>query len=219
MTKFQIMRLLPAALLLGALAGSLGGCLGAAPPIPRDHYYRVAVEPASALPVRFPGIISVAPIEADGLLRERPLLFSQSGAREIQQHDYHYWTEAPPHMLQAQLVEYLRRSGAAEAVITPDLRLSADYEVTGRIRRFERLLLGETARVVAELELAMTEVATERLIVVQTYSAQATAADNSVEASVRALDNALGDIFARFLADAGTSNLAQRIGPAGEKKN
>lgn len=212
MTRIPISRLLPAALLLG----TLGGCLGAAPPIPRDHYYRVTVEPASALSVPFPGIISVAPIEADGLLRERPLLFSQNGAREIQQHDYHYWTEAPPHMLQAQLVRYLRRSGAAEVVITPDLRLPADFEVTGRIRRFERLLSGETARVVAELELAMTEVATARLIVVQSYSAQAPATDDSVEASVRALDTALADIFARFLADAGTSNLAQRIGTTGD---
>ena len=211
MTRFAMNRLLPAALLLGAL----GGCLGAAPPIPRDHFYRVAVQPASALPLQFPGVVSVAPIEADGLLRERPLLFSQKGAHEIQQHDYHYWTEAPPYMLQAQLVAYLRRSGAAEAVITPDLRLPADYEVTGRIRRFERLLYGKTTRVVAELELAMTEVGTKRLIVVQSYSAQAAAEDDSVEASVRALDDALGDIFARFLADAGTSNLAQRTGPAG----
>ena len=216
MTRRAARRLAPAALLLAALGGSLGGCLGGAPPIPRDHFYRVAVEPAAPLPVKFPGLVSVAPIEADGLLRERPLLFSQSGAHEIQQHDYHYWTEAPPHMLQAQLVTYLRRSGVAQAVITPELRLRADYEVTGRIRRLERLLYGETTRVVAELELAMTEVASERLIVVQNYSAQAAAEDDSIEASVRALDTALGDIFARFLNEVGRSALAQRTQPAGK---
>lgn len=207
-----MIRLLPAALLLSALAG----CLGAAPPIPRDHYYRVTVQPEPNSGVRFPGIISVAPIEADGLLRERPLLFSRSGAREIQQHDYHYWTEAPPHMLQAQLVDYLRNSGAADAVITPDLRLPADYEVTGRIRRFERLLSRETTHVVAQLELAMTEVGSNRLIIVQSYGADIAAEDDSVEASVRALDSALAGIFTRFLADAGTSRQAQRAAASEE---
>ena len=132
MTRTAPTRFGPAALLLAApLLLTLTACLGAAPPLPRDHFYRVAV-PASPNPAaRFPGTISVAPIEADGLLRERPLLFSEGNAHEIQQHDYHYWVEAPPRMLQTQLVDYLRASGAADAVITPDLRLPADFEVTG----------------------------------------------------------------------------------------
>jgi len=193
-----------------ALAATLGGCLGAAPPVPRDHFYRVAVTAAPKAPGRLAGTVSVAPIEADGLLRERPLLFSGNGGHELQQHDYHFWTEAPPRMLQAQLVDYLRSSGAAGTVITPDLRLPADFEVTGRIRRFERVMLGDSTRVVAQLDLAMTEVERNRLVVVQSYSTQRSARDDSIEASVEALNDALGDIFARFLADAERQQSAQR---------
>lgn len=207
--------LAPLAASLVLLVG-LTGCLGAAPPVPRDHYYRIAVStPSRGQDVVFPGVVSVAPLEADGLLRERPLLFSPNGrAHEMQQHDYHYWTDPPPRMLQAELVDYLRHSGMAQSVITPELRIVPDYEVSGRIRRLERLLGAGPSRVVAELELAMTEAAHRRLLVIATYSAEAPARDDSVGASVLALNEALADIFARFLTDAGLRHTALH-GPEG----
>jgi ABC-type uncharacterized transport system auxiliary subunit len=217
-------------LLVLALAG-LTGCLGSAPPVPRDHYYRVLVAPPTqgdasrsasgqsasrpgATGIMFPGVLSVAPLEADGLLRERPLLYSATGrAHEMQQHDYHYWMDPPPKMLQAQLVDYRRASGLAEAVVTPDLRVRPDYEITGRLRRFERLLGGGPTRVVAEVELAMVETGRNQLLVVETYNAEVAAADDSVEASVLALDQALARIFERFLADVTWSHTAFRAAP------
>ncbi len=222
-------------LLVLALAG-VTGCLGSAPPVPRDHYYRVLVAPPtqgdtaqstsassasgqsasrpSATGIMFPGVLSVAPLEADGLLRERPLLYSTTGrAHEMQQHDYHYWMDPPPKMLQAQLVDYLRASGVAKAVVTPDLRVRPDYEITGRLKRFERLLGGGPTRVVAEIELAMVEIGRNQLLVIETYSAEVTAVDDSVEASVLALDEALERIFERFLADATWSHTAFRADP------
>ena len=222
-------------LLVLALAG-LTGCLGSAPPVPRDHYYRVLVAPPtqdnasqsdsgqsassqsasrpSATGIMFPGVLSVAPLDADGLLRERPLLFSATGrAHEMQQHDYHYWMDPPPKMLQAQLVDYLRASGLAKAVVTPGLRVRPDYEITGRLRRFERLLGGGPTRVVAEVELALVEIERNQLLVIETYSAEVAAGDDSVEASVLALDQALERIFERFLADATWSHTAFRADP------
>ncbi|MFQ5773850.1 MAG: ABC-type transport auxiliary lipoprotein family protein [Kiloniellaceae bacterium] len=195
-----------------ALLAALGGCLGAAPPVPRDHYYRIVVPAPQTSPVvRFPGVVSVAPLEADGLLRERPVLFSASGRiHQMQQHDYHYWTDPPPRMLQTQLVDYLRGSGVAGAVVTPELRLEADYAVTGRVKRLERLLGGGTPRVAAELELAMIETGTNRLIVVETYAAERPAGDEGVGSSILALNQALAEIFARFLADAGQRYTALR---------
>lgn len=199
-------KLLPSILLLA----TLGGCLGAAPPVPRDHFYRIEVEVIQEPPARLPGTISVSPIDAEGLMRERPMLFSIGDAHEIQQHDYHYWIESPPRMLQGQLVDFLRQSGAADSVITPDLRLPADFEVTGRIRRFERVLRADATRVVVELELAMADTGGKRLVVVQSYGAEVPAEDAGVEASVRAMDLALSDIFTRFLADAGIRSREQR---------
>lgn len=196
----------------GLLVASLSGCLGSAPPLPRDHYYRVLVPPPqTGETVLFPGVVSVASLDADGLLRERPLLFSPTGgAQEMQQHDYHYWIDPPPRMLQGQLVDYLRGSGLTGAVVTPELRVAADFEVSGRVKRLERLLGGGPPRVVAELELAMTEAPRGRLVVVETYTAEVAARDESVESSVLALNQALGMIFREFLDDAGRSRVAQR---------
>ncbi len=107
----------------------LVGCLGSVPPVPRDHYYRLLVPgPAkSSTKIVFPGVIAVDILQADGLLRERPLLFSESGSsHEVQQHNYHYWTDTPPRMLQDQIIGYLRRSGIARAVVTPDMRIRVE---------------------------------------------------------------------------------------------
>lgn len=222
-------RLTLIALALAGLTG-LSGCMGSAPPIPRDHYYRILVTPPSraaasqtasiegatvlgqlglASPgsraelVAFSGVLSVMPLEAEGLLRERPLLYSTTGrATEMQQHDYHYWMDPPTRMLQLQLVDYLRASGLVQSVVTPELRIEADYVVSGRIKRLERLLGGGPTRVVAELELSLVALATNELIVIGTYSAEAVAENDGVEASVLALNLALGQVFESFLTDA-----------------
>jgi ABC-type uncharacterized transport system auxiliary subunit len=153
-------------------------------------------------------VISVLSLEAEGLLRERPLLYSMTGsAQELQQHDYHYWMDPPQRMLQLQLVDYLRASDVAQTVVTPDLRIPPDYEVTGRIKRLERLLGGGPPRVVAELELALVETGRNRLLVIESYAAEAAAANDGVEASVLALNRVIGDIFERFLADARKSEV------------
>ncbi len=198
-------------ILVPALLLGLGACGGSAPPVPRDHYYRVLVPPpAHDVGVLFPGVISVAPLEAEGLLRERPLLFSASGQpHEMQQHDYHYWIDPPPRLLQGELIDYLRASGLARSVVSPDLRIDTDYQVTGRIKRLERLLGGGPPRVIAELELALVERDGAQLLVIQTYTAEANAADDTVEASVIALNQALGQIFGRFVADAGAAQTAR----------
>ncbi len=225
-------------LIMLALAGLVGlsGCLGSAPPLPRDHYYRVMVSPPSrtatsqtaslegaaalgqpgsrAETVAFPGVLSVVQFEAEGLLRERPLLYSATGGvTEMQQHDYHYWMDPPTRMLQLQLVDYLRASGLVQSVVTPGLRIEADYEVSGRIKRLERLLGGGPTRVVVELELSLVARADNELIVVGSYAAEALADNDGVESSVLALNRALGQVFERFLADATWSHTAFLTAP------
>ena len=159
-------------------------------------------------------MLAVAQLEAEGLLRERPLLYSATGsATELQQHDYHYWMDPPTRMLQLELVDYLRASGLVQSVVTPDLRIRADYEVSGRIKRLERLLGGGPARVVVELELSLVARANNKLIVVGSYTAEAIAADEGVESSVLALNLILGQVFGRFLAEATWSHTAFLAAP------
>ncbi len=181
-----------------------------APPVPRDHFYRLDLVPrigapaAAVAPIGTPldaplGVVSVDGFDAEGQLRERALLFSTSDT-EIQQQDYHFWADPPARMLQIALVDYLRASGAATAVVTPQMRVAADLEVQARVRRLERRV--DQGTVLAEIELAVTRPATQELVLVETYRASQPTRDATVPAAVDALNAAVADIFARFLAAA-----------------
>jgi len=199
--------------LCSLVAALLGGCFGAAPPVPRDHYYRILVPPpkAEAVGEDLLGVVSIPPFEASGLLRERPLLFSAGEqSLEIQQHDYHYWTDPPPQMLQAQLASYLRQVGLADTVVTPAMRIRPDFEVAGRIKRLERLLDGHSARVAAELDLALIDLTGRRLTVMKTYAVERNCPDDSINGAIIALNQAVTQIFDQFLADARRTTLAGR---------
>lgn len=202
----------------------LTGCLGSAPPVPRDHYYRLLVSvPAQKNPdARYSGVMRVELFQADGLLRERPLLYSESGAsHEVQQHDYHYWTDAPPRMLQEQLVAYLRRSGIANSVVTPDLRVRADYQVSGKIKRLERLLGGGPPRVFVEMELAMVRLSDNSLVLIDSFTEEEPDSGDSVESAIVALNQATSRLFDRFVVKAGAavSSVAAQTLPRGGTTN
>jgi len=191
-------------LFLTLLAPVLAGCLGSAPPVPRDHYYRLLVPlPAeSGGAMLLPGVLTVELLQADGLLRERPLLYSTAAdAAELQQHNYHYWNDVPPRLLQDQMVTYLRRSGVASLVVTPDTRVRAEYQISGKAKRFERLVGGGGSKVVVEIEFALLRLSDDALLVVNTYSAEEAAAGDSVEDSILALNRATARVFDAFLSD------------------
>jgi len=191
-------------LLLTLLAPALAGCLGSAPPVPRDHYYRLLVPmpPESGGAMLLPGVLTVELLQADGLLRERPLLYSTGAeAAELQQHNYHYWNDVPPRLLQDQMVTYLRRSGVASLVVTPDTRVRAEYQISGKAKRFERLVGSGGSKVVVEIEFALLRLSDYALLVVDTYSAEEPAAGDSIEDSILALNRATARVFDAFLAD------------------
>ena len=191
-------------LFLTLLAPVLAGCLGSAPPVPRDHYYRLLVPlPAeSGGAMLLPGVLTVELLQADGLLRERPLLYSTAAdAAELQQHNYHYWNDVPPRLLQDQMVTYLRRAGVASLVVTPDTRVRAEYQISGKAKRFERLVGGGGSKVVVEIEFALLRFSDDALLVVDTYSAEEAAAGDSIEESILALNRATARVFDAFLSD------------------
>ena len=188
------------------LALSVVGCFGGGEPAPRDRYYRISVSPpdpaAEPVGVLSAGVLSVMPLDSDGLLRERPVLYSLSGQdHQVEQHDYHYWSDPPTRMLQGEIARYLKQSGLARAVVTPEMRLRPDFEVIGRIKRLERLLGDGPPRVVAELELTVIETGKDRMVISQNYRAEVTSQNSSVAAAVLAINEALEKIFSAFVAD------------------
>lgn len=187
------------------LAFGLTGCLGSAPPVPADHYYRFLVSaPGGAPPARaFPGVLSVTAFAGDGLLRSRPILFASSqDPHQIRQHNYHYWADPPTKLVQGEMVAYLRRAGLADSVVTPDMQINADFELQGRVKRLERLLGDSRPRIAVEVELSVVRLRDRKLMMSRAYSADRESGDDSVNASVLAMSQALGGIFEDFRRDA-----------------
>ncbi len=191
----------PAAV-LGGLLLAVAGC-GSAPPVPVERYYRIAVPAPTALsaPV-LPGLLAVAPLQSDGLHSERALLYADQGQpRELRRYHYHHWADSPPRLLQEQLVAYLRQARAAATVLPDDPRLLAEYRVVGRLVRFERLNDAERALAAVELELGLERKGSARPVWLRQYRAEMPARDGSVPAVAEAFEQAVGDVYGRFLSD------------------
>ena len=189
--------------LVVAACGALSGCLGSTETVPPDHYYRITVnKPAhQAASVAFPGILSIATFDGDGLVRGRPVLFTTDGREgALQQHNYHYWVDSPSRLLQGQLAAYRKTAALANSVVTPEMRVRADYELVGRIIRLERVLGAGPARVVVKLELSVVRLGDHTLVSTDTFSAEVNCVDDSVGSAIAAMNHAVGKIFDDFVA-------------------
>jgi len=194
------MRALKLLALLPVLA-LLAGCFGSAPAVPKEQYFRlIAAPPADPSPKRISGGLEIVPFAGEGVMTERPLLFTADGGRKLEQRNYAYWTDAPPQMLRDLLVAYLRQTGIADNVAQSELRLEAAYRVQGTIRRLEQLV-GSKSGAVISLEIAVIEKANDRLVLSKVYTSEKPTSGENIDDAVAALDNGLNEIFAAFAGD------------------
>jgi ABC-type uncharacterized transport system auxiliary subunit len=186
-----------ATLLTAALA--LSAC--AAPPVPKEQYFRLVAAPATeqaANPI--PGVLEVVPFSADGVAGERPLLFTANGVK-LEQRNYAYWTDVPSAMLRDQTIAYLRSAGIAGKVVPSELRIGGAYRIQGDIKRLEQAVVDKKSTGVIEIELSLIDEDTDALVVSKVYHSEQPAADDTIDAAVTALDAGLQDILKRFTAD------------------
>ena len=192
-------------LLLAMLAGA-AGCLGG--PAPRDHVYRLQVEPPGSArsAAAFPGTLEVGRIWGNALTRGRPILRSESDrAVEVTPYDFHLWVDSPTLLVQRGLTEYLRQTGLAETVVGSDVNAPVDWVVTGFIERLDHITGGGEPRVLVKLELSLAKANGGRVVLRKTYRAEQPSDGAGVPAAVRAFGTAIGSIFESFAADAAAS--------------
>lgn len=183
------------------LALAASGC-GTVEPIPEDVYVRlpfVAGTPAS--PALTDGKIRVGPFRASGIHKERAVAYTRDDGISLQQHPYYFWLDSPEHMLQEALVDFLRSAGAAPSVLMYRDQ-SADLEIRGRIKWFERAFADRGVSARLAVELVLRRRADGRTLLRQEYAESRPAADSSIQQSAVAMGAALQDIYRRFLADA-----------------
>lgn len=182
-----------------ALAVTLGAC--AQKPVPDDNFYRLTLQEPAARTARLPrGIIQVERFAADGLTGGRPIVFSETGhAAVAQTYHYDFWIEPPTILLQMALADTLRKAGA-EQVVTPELRVEPDLVVTGRIRAFEQVR-GGAGSVHVQLEIALTERTSGKLLMFKTYNAEPRTGGDTIGQAVTQMSAAVDQIYNQFLKD------------------
>lgn len=173
----------------------------AAPPVPKEQYFRLTAELAAAKIERpLDGALEVAPFAGEGVLGERPLLFTANGGQKLEQRSYAYWTDPPPTMVRDELVAYLRSAGAAEKIVSSELRVDAKYLIQGKLHRLEQVIDGKNGGTV-EIELSLIEKASDNLLLSSVYKFEEPADGDTIDAAVSAINKGMNDVFAKFVAD------------------
>jgi len=179
--------------------GLLSACMGGSP-TPQDHYYRLAaVTAATNAAISLPYTeIGVPPATADGLYRDRPILFVDSHAPlELQQYHYYHWHTAPANLIQDQLIDWLQKHITNSRIQRLDPGEQSTLMLQTRIVHFERSLSDKGIGVLVELEMSLQQ--RHRLLHKQIYRQNIAVHGDTMHDTVQAFGVALTDIYARFL--------------------
>jgi len=171
-------------------------------PVPDDHYYKLPWGHPSLPEIRLTqGSIFVEQFVADGLYRERPLLYTVDNLGiELKQYHYHHWVDSPSRMLRDQLIRYLSASRAA-ARVTPVPDASAELGIHGTVKGFERREHGNTDQVFVDLEFRVDKRGQDVPVMLSDYQAQVDVTGKEMSDVVIAFESALSQTFARLLSD------------------
>ena len=187
----------------------LSGCLGGQPS--PDYFYRLNLpDPATHLdPSPLNGTLQVTRPWTDALTSERHLVYRKDGnTAQLNHHAYHRWVDSPTLLLQQEMTQYLRKAGFAPQVVTPKMRTKADYALSCRIAKLERVL-DQSPRIILELELGITSLKNRRMLLLRTYREEIQTRNLEVAASIKAYNQALSNILHRFITDTSKLSLLQ----------
>ena len=167
---------------------------GSVTPAPADRFYRLqAVSGFQAKVLQ--GAVAMRPFRADSLYAERPIIYvDDARPRELRQYHYHLWLYPPAQTVQSHLTASL---GSALDFTEND---NAPYILDGRVLGFERVVSGRSSKAVVALGLRL--MSGGKVLLDKTFQSEQAAADDSLGAFVVAMEQALGSVYAEFLADA-----------------
>lgn len=174
------------------------------PEVPPDRFYRIVPPPPQPLAAPLlRGTLEVDRPAANGLVANRAIVYADSARpNELEAYSYRFWAEPPALMLRDELVRYLRAAGVAEAVVTADMRLDADYVLISRLKRLERVV-GADPRVEVEMDISLRDNRRDRLVFQRIYRDSVAPSDDSISAAVDAINAAFADFCARLVTDLG----------------
>ncbi|MEE1544068.1 MAG: ABC-type transport auxiliary lipoprotein family protein [Alphaproteobacteria bacterium] len=188
---------------MAVLALMVAAC--SAPPVPRDQFYRLSggspTQRFATPPIE--GSLAVNRLRADGLVSQRPILFSTlEHPNRLEQHNYHYWIEIPPVMLRDSLMVYLEQANIAPSIALGDARHRAGCELSANLRRMEHVVSGgQPSTAVIEVQFQLERVNDAAILLNRTYRAEQVALALTVDSTAAAFDQALAALFVRLISD------------------
>lgn len=173
---------------------------GSAPPVPVDQFYRLEVTASSGKKVF--SNIAVKRFMTDSLRNDRAILFGSKKQEHIlKQYHYHHWADAPSRMLQHHLIDFIRKNGFAETVVSHEPGIKSDNFIYGRISRFEQIFSGNKSYANVEITLGLRKSDKQMPAFVRVYKQQVHAKSGNMHDVAAAFSIAVNRIFEEFVTD------------------
>ena len=180
------------------------GCIGQNA-VPQDYFYRLpTIHPKSPLhSTLINGAVAVDQFDADGVYRERPLLYVDAQRPlEVMQYHYRHWIQTPSQLVQESVVDYLREANIADSVERFSRGGRKDLLIKGRLQKFERLVQADRYFAVVEMEMQFRKKTPQGTIEhIEKYKSQVSAHGPTIHDSVAAFGEALQEIYDKMLND------------------
>ena len=169
------------------------------PPLPTDHYYRLPALQGINTDQEIIDSISVINFQADGLYRERAILYSENEV-EIKQYHYHHWVDSPNRLLQEYLAERLRLSNISKVVLTT-FEGNSNLIIKGKIKAFEQKRLSSKNSAFVSIEFRVDRNNESQPILYKQYTQVVDSEDSSVTSAISAFGIAVNSIYESFYND------------------
>jgi cholesterol transport system auxiliary component len=182
----------------------LFGC--ATDPLPDYRYYRSA--PSAAVDALAAPLLAetveVAFFRADGVLGERPIVYSYDDEpQKLSQYHYQLWTDPPGAWIQRRIVDLLGNYRISPLVSPRASPRSEPSQLTGTIERFERIknATGGQWRVAVALRLRLEAHRASVPLLEKRYEVMLDVAGDTIANSVDSFGQAVDQITAQFVQD------------------
>jgi ABC-type uncharacterized transport system auxiliary subunit len=176
----------------------LSGCSSQSP-VPTDHYYRLSELTGISVDEKRVESISVITFQADGLYKERAILYTEDEI-ELKQYHYHHWTDSPTRLLQERLAERLRLSNISKLVLNT-FDGNSELLIKGQIKAFERLQKENNESVYVKLLLQVNSSSESLPVLHKEYIKTVPLPSNSIANAIKAFAEAVDLIFNDFYTD------------------
>ena len=176
----------------------LTSCIKQAP-LPTDHYYRLPALQDIGTDKEIINSISVITFQADGLYRERAILYSENEI-EIKQYHYHHWVDSPRRLLQEYLAERLRLSSISKVDLTT-FEGNSNIIIKGKIKAFEQKKFNNKNNAFVSIEFRVDRNNESSPILYKQYTQAVDSDESSMTSTINAFGIAVNRIYESFYND------------------